>query len=128
MAELDDQDSLHGSGATDPVDMSMMDELLQDPQRKEIVLKNLGLGDDSSKLETNAPASKGNGKGNGSSGSGSPDQHLTPSGKAASGWTTPPFCGWLDTPWFPGMVPPDPARAHLLALWRFYTDRTGTRK
>ena len=104
MAESDDQDSSHGSDATDAVDTSMIDELLQDPQRKEIVLKKLGFGDDSSKVETSAPASKSSG--NGSVGSRCQDHHFTPSGKSAGGWTMPPFCGWR-------------ARPRLLALWRF---------
>lgn len=83
------------------------------------MLKKLGLGDDLSKVEASAPASKGSGKGDGSSGLGSQDQHLTPSGKTAGGWTMPPSCGWLAAPWFPGMAPPDQSTGCAPTYWPY---------
>ena len=55
---MDDNDSTHesdsqsiGNGDGNPTDSSLIDELLRDPKKKELVLEKLGLSDDSSAQE-----------------------------------------------------------------------------
>ena len=85
-------------------------EWLKDPQKKELLIKKLGVDDPEtprSKNNTGAPIDKGSDGGKDSAGVGS-TQHLTPSGKYAGDWAMPlPFFGW---PWMaPFSGTPQPA-------------------
>ena len=93
--ELDNRTKDKGDG----VDSSVIDELLRDPKKKELVLARLGLNDD-----VVTPTKKGSGKEDGTSKDSNLSQHLTPpSGKSAGAWSMPPppFGDW----WFPSMAP-----------------------
>ena len=81
---------------------AQIDELLRDPQQKELLLRKLGL-DGPERGESvrhdgrnPTPTSESSGEAGGGHG---PPQHLTPSGMSAGSWNVPPFFGWPPTPW-----------------------------
>ena len=88
---------------------SVIDELLRDPKKKELLLEKLGLGEASGSgvQGTTTPTSNG-GSGKGGGPDANSSQHLTPSGTTAGAWPPPPYAGW----WFPyGAHGPIPAQA-----------------